>query len=279
MAGPIANLSIGADAYKNIENIVGKAKDVKDDRDKQFKTQHKVKQFAYYVFMTLSVASLIALPICVAFAAINVSLGYLGYAAVATAALYAFSKLSSKFDSMSTDETQVYEKFKNPLGLHNNRDSVPEASALKGARVYFESLVAEKKTDKEKEVQKKKLQVAEKLFKTKIDKDELKQRIASLATTSMLLETIQHVYKNEQKQAQDILKQIGEGKLLESSSLIRKDSIKKIMMVQLGKPSKDFKDNLKVAIKSEKGHAVFGMPDLDKVLELAERYPNLAPAR
>lgn len=289
MAGPVAATpSLAFAAYKNVEEIAGKAKEAKEARDNQWKTPAskqwkdtlnlRVKQVAYYAFTTLSIASLVAMPLCVAAAAVTLSVGYLGYAAIATAAMFVFSKLSSRFDSMTSEETQIYDKFKNPLGLENNRDSVPEASALKGARVYFESLVAEKKTDKEKEIQKKKLQVVDSLFDKKVDKIQFRSDIASLATTSLLLETIQHVVKKDLKLAQENIKRIEDGKLLNSSSLPHKNRIE-VLMVQLQKPSKNFQDNLKASIASEKGHAVFKMGDLDKVLELAERFPNIQVAR
>lgn len=273
MAAPVA-VRLGEFAYGNCEYFVGKAKEVKEARDQLFKTKNNVQKAAYYIFTAISVASMVAMPICVAVAAINVSFVYLGYAGLATAALFGFSWLSGRFNSMSNEETQIYKRFKNPLGLDNNRDSVPEASSLKGDRAYFENLVAEKKTDKEKESQKKDLLVAEKLFDKKIDKVDLKQRVATLATTSLILEAIQLVFKQEQKQAVEILNKIEEGKLLESSSFNQRDRIRG-MIVELKRPSPLLKEKLKVEIASEKGNAVFKMSDLDKVLDLAERYPNV----
>ncbi|MCE5317759.1 MAG: hypothetical protein LLG04_10460, partial [Parachlamydia sp.] len=222
------------DYFKNMHDHV------KDKRDEDFKKRNKVQQAAYHVFNVMQIAALVAFPACVALAAV-ISIGYIGYAAVAAVALFVFAKLRGDYNTMTNDEEQIISKYKDPLGLDNNKGNVPEVSVLKKSRAYFEKLVAEPKNEKEKKDQQEKFKVAQKLFDKNIEPDELKKRVATLAVTSLLLESIQHLYQKNQKLIVENCDRLEKGRLIDHSSFdnVQKAKIR-YLTAQLRDPSKEF---------------------------------------
>lgn len=256
------------------------ASNFKDERDQIFNNKPLVQKIAYWASTTFAIGALCAASACVALAILNVSIGFVGYAAVAAVALCVFAYLRDRFDTMTFDEDQARRKFENPLeqdrfrnslGLIGINDSIPNASKLKGPRTYFESLVVEPKNEKEKKGQEARFALAQKLFDKRIEKQVLKDRIATVALTSLLLESIQHVVAKERKHYQETAARIENGKLIDLCTFADKDRIK-VLTAHLKDPSPQFQAALKAAIASEKGKMTFKLADLDTAANLAHAH-------
>jgi hypothetical protein len=287
--------AIATAAYDVCEKFNSICAQVETQRNADWGKKKVTERVAYYAFQAFTYIGTIAAVGCLVMAAVNLSLGYLGCAAIAAVAAGAFGILSLRFGTFGFNEGIHFNNFKNPLGLVKNKESVPPAGALREASGYFDSLVPavttapkddkeKAKQEKDKKAQEAALAEAEKFFvnqnlfdKTYTGKD-LSERVvnlsSTLAVTGYTLAAIQDVFaKNAPKK-----------ELLEkANSLVGKsiynDAAKesfKLLIAHLIAQSKDFQEAVQQKVSTVSGKPVYKLADLDTLAEAAKKLP--APA-
>lgn len=272
-------------AYNTCNNFYKTCNDIETHRNELFDKQPWAKKIAYYAVTAFAWIALIATPSCLALAAINFSLGFLILAGLSAAAVYGFGILRAKYNTFSAEEEPLLKRFQNPVGLIKNQQSIPEPTALEHKSSHFEKMVIVPKADtpSTKKDRERQFAVAKKMFEGKIAEKDLKEQIATVALTGLLLESIQNVYDKAPKDVKQI-DNFGERTeaLLKNSSFADntkfadKAKIEKLI-AHFKKPQKDFINNLSRKIIAENNKAVFRITDLDEALKIADQVPLPPP--
>src|ERR1700722_10289245 len=97
-------------AHEICKGFYNAAANFKDERAQIFNNKPLVQKIAYWACTAFAIGSLFAASACVAVAILNVSIGFVGYAAVGAVALGVFAYLRGRFDTMTFDEDQARRK-------------------------------------------------------------------------------------------------------------------------------------------------------------------------
>src|SRR5262249_17722254 len=98
-------------AYNTCHSFYKTCSEIETKRNQLFEQRTLDKKIAYWAVTAFAWIAMIAVPSCVALAAINFSLAYLALAAVAAAALYGLGILRGRFNTFSANEEPCFKQF------------------------------------------------------------------------------------------------------------------------------------------------------------------------